>query len=99
MFPVLQATSGRASILITSPLTKWKDAVRDLTAHRALEYHWSFETKMEAFLRTVENHSSRIDASISQQALDTVQQNRAKLIAIIKCLEFCGRNGISLRGH
>ena len=61
----------------------------------------SSEAKMEAFLRPMENHypSSRIDASIFQQALDTVQENRAKLISIIKCLEFYGRNGISLRGR
>ena len=96
LFPVLQATSGQASVLITSPLVNWKDAVRDLTAHCAREYHLSSETRMEAFLRTMENSSNQIDTSISQQAMDTVKQNRAKLISIIKCL---GRNGIALRGH
>ena len=95
----MQATSGPASVLITSPLVNWKDAVRDLTAHGVREYHLSSETRMEAFLKTMENPSSRIDASISQQAMDTVKQNRTKLILIIKCLEFCGRNGIALRGH
>lgn len=54
---------------------------------------------MDAFIRIMENPSSRIDASISQQAVDTVMQNKAILISIIKCLEFCGRNDIAIRGH
>ena len=54
---------------------------------------------MDAFIRTMENPSSQIDASISQQAVDTVMQNKAILISIIKCLEFCGRNDIAIRGH
>ena len=88
LFPVSQTTSGRANILITSPLVNWKDAVCDLSAHRSREYHLSSEAQMDAFLRTMEDPSSRIDAMISQQAVDTVRQNRAKLVSIIKCLEF-----------
>ena len=77
----------------------WKDTVRDLSAHCSHEYHLSSEARMDAFIGTMENPSSRIDASISQQAVDTVMQNRAILISIIKCLEFCCRNGIAIRGH
>ena len=96
---VSQTTSGRANILITAPLVNWKDAVCDLSAHSSHEYHLSSEAWMDAFIRTMENPSSQIDASISQQAVDTVMQNKAILISIIKCLEFCGRNDIAIRGH
>lgn len=99
LFPVTQSTSGRARVLIKAPLVNWKDAVHDLTTHQSLEYHLSSEARMEAFLHTVHQLSKRIDASISQRTAELVKENRAKLTSIVKCLEFCGRNGSALRGH
>ncbi|XP_065177014.1 52 kDa repressor of the inhibitor of the protein kinase-like [Sycon ciliatum] len=99
LFPVTQSTSGRARILISTPLVNFKDATQELAAHRSLDYHLSSEAKMDSFLKTMRTPGSRIDATISQQAAARVKENRAKLFSIVKCLEFCGRNGLALRGH
>ena len=99
LFPVPQSTSGRAQILITKPLVNWKDAITHLTTHQSLDYHLFSEAQMEAFMKTMKDPSKRLDATVSQQARTNVRENRAKLVSIVKCLEFCGRHGIALRGH
>ena len=99
LFPVEQQTSGRAQVLVTLPLVNWKDAVADMTTHSRLEYHLTSEAKMDAFLRTMEHPSERIDMSLSTAMQERVQKNRAVITSIVKCLELCGRQGIALRGH
>ena len=47
----------------------------------------------------MENPSQRVDFAINLEAQQLVKRNRAVLTSIVKCLELCGRHGISLRGH
>ena len=54
---------------------------------------------MDAFVKTHQNPSSRIDQTITTDATKQVEKNRSFLHSIIRCIEFCGRQGISLRGH
>ena len=52
-----------------------------------------------AFLGTYENYASRIDLTIAETSSRTFEQNREVLQSVLKCLEFCGRQGIALWGH
>ena len=54
---------------------------------------------MNASVKTYEHPSTRIDASVTDESCKRVQQNRQILSSVLKCLQFCGRQGISLRGH
>ena len=100
LFPVEQQTSGRAQVLVTRSLVNWKDAVADMTTHSRLEYHLTSEAKMDAFLRTIEHPSERVDMLLSTAMQERVQKNRAVVLtSIVKCVELCGRQGIALRGH
>lgn len=99
LFPVPQSTSGRAQSLISRPLTDWKDAVSILNVHSGLEYHLHSEAKMNAFCHTMSNSDKRLDMIVNVATQEQVAKNRAILTSIIKCVEFCGRHGIALRGH
>ena len=55
--------------------------------------------KMNAFVKTYEDPSNRIDLSITDDSCRRIQQNREILTSVLKCLQFCGRQGIALRGH
>lgn len=55
--------------------------------------------KMNAFVKTYEDPSNRIDLSITDDSCRRIQQNREILTSVLKCLQFCGRQGIVLRGH
>lgn len=89
----------RPKILISEPYRNWKDAVSDLKSHSCNEYHINSVTRLNAFKTTFCNPSSRIDVNIDQANSEKIKKNREILKAVLKCVEFCGRQGISLRGH
>jgi len=89
----------RPNNLIKDPYRNWKDAVSDLKSHTATEYHMNSMAKLNAFKSTYMQPTNRIDVNIESANLERVRKNRDILQSIIQCIEFCGRQGISLRGH
>ena len=85
--------------LITEPYKNWKDAVEDLKKHAACDYHGNSLSKLRCFMETYADPTSRVDVLISDETSKRVRTNREVLRNLIKCLEFCGRQGIALRGH
>lgn len=56
--------------------------------------------KMKAFTSTTEKPSTRVDHVISKSAAAPVERNRGfKKKTTIRAVEYCGRQGIALRGH
>ena len=51
------------------------------------------------FKKKFYNPSARIDHNVNKDSVERVKTNRSILAAIIKSIEFCGRNGIAVRGH
>ena len=50
-------------------------------------------------MQTRQGSQVRVDHCISMQIREQVASNRTFLKSIISCIEFCGRQGIALRGH
>ena len=99
LFPIQTGQSGRAKGFVETPYIKWKNCLEDVEKHSALTYHKKTAAKMTAFLATHTNQKQRIDFSLSAAEKERVARNRAFLLSILKCVEFCGRQGIALRGH
>ena len=89
----------RSSYLISEPYRNWKDATQDLKTHAVCEYHINSAVKLQAFLDTYENTFRRIDLSITEENAKIIQRNREILRSVLKCVEYCGRQGIALRDH
>ena len=89
----------RPKKLITHAYQNWKDALEDLKQHATCDYHMNSAVKMNAFMKTYEDPSSRIDVSVTDESCKRVEQNREILTSVLKCLQFCGRQGIALRSH
>jgi len=101
LFPASGAHSGvkRADILISKPLTNWKDALADLGKHSGLFYHQQAQVRLTSFLARMKAPATAIDQRLSTQAQELVQRNRKVIASIVKCLQLCARQGIALRGH
>lgn len=84
--------------LITEPYFNWKDAREDLKQH-VFEYHVSSMAQLHAFVKTHTEPGNRIDMTIQSTGTERITKNRKILSSIIESLIFCGRQGISLRGH
>ena len=89
----------RPKLLVKDPYRNWKDAVSDLKTHTCNEYHINSMAKLKAFVTTFSCPSIRIDANIESSNSERISKNREILKSIVKSVVFCGRQGISLRGH
>ena len=76
--------------------TDWKS---DLQNHSWTESHRMSKAKMDAFVSTYMQPSSKISFILCMTGKEIVEKNRRFLTSIVKCLEFCGRQGLALRGH
>ena len=54
---------------------------------------------MENFMLIKRGEAVAINIKLSQMRNERIQQNREKLIPIIKTVAFCGRQNIAFRGH
>ena len=89
----------RPKKLISEPYNNWKDAVEDLKKHAQHSYHLDSKFRLDAFLKTSDDSSTRIDARMNADSTNLIEKTRNVLKSILKCIEFCGRRGIALRGH
>ena len=91
--------SLRANLLINTPYQNWKNVRSDMMKHSTLQYHKTSDAIRLAFIQTRQGSQARIDHSLTSEIQRQVASNRTFLKSIISCLEVCGRQGISLRGH
>ena len=54
---------------------------------------------MAVFLGQMESGQLSVEQRLQSHAANTIQKNRQILSSIIKCIIFCGRQNIPLRGH
>ena len=99
LFATQSGQSGNAQSMVETPYSSWKYCLRSVAKHSNLMYHKRNAAKMSAFLATHNNQKQRIDFSISAVEKERVARNRVYISSILKCLEFCGRQGLALRGH
>ena len=97
LFP--DTSHRRPKKLISEPYQNWKNALEDLKKHSTYDYHQNSVVKYKSFISTNLDPSRRVDISIHDNRELTLRQNRLILRSILTCLEFCGRQGIALRGH
>ncbi|KAL1421989.1 hypothetical protein MTO96_022522 [Rhipicephalus appendiculatus] len=88
--------------LVTKPVTSFakllgKDG--DLPVHEASKYHKEAVQAGKEFLARVNAPEKDVANQISSQRLHQVNDNRNRLVPIIKCIIFLGRQNIPFRGH
>ena len=60
-----------------------------------IKLQWSVYSNLKTFY----NSSTRIDRNVNEDSVERVKTIHSMLTAIIKPIEFCGRNGITVHGH
>ena len=86
-------------VLVSKPYRNWKDFRSDIRSHSITTSHRTAKARMDAFISTYGKPSSQISFMLSSSEKDIVKKNQEFLTSIIKCVEFCGRQGLALRGH
>ena len=81
-------------VLVSKPYRNWKDFRSDIRSHSITTSHRTAKARMDAFISTYGKPSSQISFMLSSSEKDIVKKNQEFLTSIIKCVEFCGRQGI-----
>lgn len=88
--------------LVTEPLTNFKDLIGakgHLEQHARNHYHMDAVAKGKNFLKAYDNPSSEIVNLVNKQHLNQAEENRKRLIPIVKTVILLGRQNIPFRGH
>ena len=88
--------------LVVTPFQDFKNAKgREgvLDKHESYQYHKDAVLMGKAFLEQCRNPALRIDNVLDMQSQELMKSNRLALKSIVECIIFCGKQGISFRGH
>ena len=93
--------SSKLDKLFRSPLTTWSTATLQFSAHEngGCDIHETAMLTMKEFRNSMEQRSVPIDQTLTNAKKALVDQNKKKIVPIIKTVMFCGRQKIALRGH
>ena len=92
--------SGKLDNLYKSPLTFWTSATSKYNNHmKQCGMHKHAVPAMENFLAVKRGARDAIDVRIDNARKRRIEENRQKLVPIIKSVVFCGKQTIPLRGH
>ena len=86
--------------LITKPFQDFKNAKGKegvLDKHATYQYHKDAVLMGKSFLARYDNPVLRVDNMLDAESL--FKLNKLALTSIIKCIIYCGKQGISFRAH
>ena len=95
----LFSTDQSTGQLCKQAMVKFTKASETLRKHDQQECHKVCCTRASHFIATRRHGQANILQLVVDQGSKQKQENIAKLCALIKTVEFCGRQNISLRGH
>ncbi|KAE8749577.1 hypothetical protein FOCC_FOCC003565 [Frankliniella occidentalis] len=90
--------------LVTEPLRNLKDLLgndknSDLKKHEQHLYRRSAVEMGKDFLQTYHNPNTDVRNRLSQHRLDQINENKERLVPIVRATIFLGRQGLAFRGH
>lgn len=77
----------------------WKKALEKFKEHQSKEYHKVAVDNAQNFKLVYDNQKRDIVSEIDKGRKQQQQENRKKIIPIIRAVLLCGRQGLALRGH
>ncbi|KAI6661969.1 Zinc finger MYM-type protein 1-like [Oopsacas minuta] len=83
---------------VQTPFTNYKKIDDKVKEHILKDYHKSGQERADIFVYNMQNSKS-ILTTICEARKDEENENRERLIPIIKTIILCGRLGIALRAH
>lgn len=85
--------------LVKTAFTKYKNALEYFRSHENNQYHVANVLYMKNFSKIHENKMADVSVQLQSALQVEIENNRKKLIPIIKTVIFCGQQNIPLRGH
>jgi len=89
----------KLGVLVTDPFRLWTSQSSVFERHEKCKYHLHSMERMANFIKTCANPAQSVVNILSKEREERIAQNTTVLKSLFECIFFCGRQGISLRGH
>ena len=99
LFAPKDVSTQNLGTLVVAPFRTWTKQSSVFVNHEKCQYHLDSMAKMEAFKESHENSSQSIANLLQSAREERIIKNRQVIACLLKCIAFCGRLGITLRGH
>ena len=96
---VLSKQVSSRGVLVKTPFKKWTKVSDVCRTHQLCRYRENAQVAFDAFRRNMLYQEEGISSRINTESIAVVKKNREILESIAKTIYFCGKQGISLRGH
>lgn len=92
-------SDGKLGKLVLEPLTTFKKATEILLNHNGAQYHEANVKASKHFILVMGGKEDDVISRMNAAQKALIEENKKKLIPIIKTIMFCGIQNIPLRGH
>ena len=99
LFAPSEIKQQKLGSLVSKPFSHWTKQSSVCKNHEQLEYHQSSMTRMSAFKDSCSNPTHNVATMLNTARKEQVSRNTRVVKSLLKCVAFCGKQGISLRGH
>ncbi len=89
----------KLGVLVTKPFTVWTKKTSVFDSHEKLNYHQNSMTRMTAFKESSANPLLNVATMLNNTRKEQVSRNTKVIKSLLKCVSFCGKQGLSFRGH
>ena len=96
LFDPSEVKQQKLGSLVNKPFSLWTKQSPAFNCHEKLSYHQDCMTKMAAFKDSCRDPTRNVATMLNNAHKEQVSRNTQSLL---KCIAFCGKQGLSLRGH
>lgn len=89
----------KLGMLVNKPFSNWTKQSSYFSEHEKLDYHKTCMARLLAFKESCLNPLQNVSTMLSESHDKKVAKNAQIVKSLLKCVCFCGRQGIALRGH
>ena len=99
LFAPADVKQQKLGSLVNKPFSIWTKQSSFFNRHEQLEYHQDSRTRMAAFIESCKNPVHSVATMLNKAHEEQVSRNAQVIKSLLKCVTFCGKQGISFRGH
>ena len=99
LFAPTEVKQQKLGLLVNKPFSVWTKQSFVFNSHEKLEYHQDSVARMAAFKAISSNPVGNVATLLDNARKEQVTRNTEVIKSPLKCIAFCGKQGLSLRGH
>lgn len=81
-------------------MVKFKEPLKEIQKHQTNDYHLLSAQRANDFLVNLNNSNSvSVDVMLNKHIEKTIENNRKRLVPIVKTILFCAKHNLPLHGH